>query len=82
MFPIFELMAFEDIAQNSHNYCKNTCDRHWTCQQTVLRFQIWLKQIFSKSICLFLMGNYNKSPDVQISTVFGTREHVYSGRVF
>ena len=47
-----------------------------------MRFQIWLKEMFSFQICLLLMRNSDKSAAAQMSTLFGTREQVDSGRMF
>ena len=57
MAAVIEIMAFGHVAGNYLNYNENTCDRQSTCYQTVLRFQIWLTEMFSNSICLLLMGN-------------------------
>ena len=46
-----------------------------------MRFQIWLKEMFSDSIGLLFMGNYGKSAPVQVWTVFGTGKQVGSRRV-
>ena len=40
--------------------------------------KIWLREMFSNLICLSLMENLDKSAAVQISSVFGTREHIDS----
>ena len=33
MFPIFEVMMFENVAGSSVNYDENTCDLQSTCYQ-------------------------------------------------
>ena len=53
-----------------------------TCYETVLRFQIWLTEILSKSMCLRLLEIEDKSGTMVISAVFNTRQHVPCGRVF
>ena len=82
MLRVFEIMAFEHIAGISLNYDKNTCDRQSTCYQTVLRFYIWLKEMFSNSICLGLTEDHGESVAVLISAVFVTREHLDWPKVF
>ena len=82
MYSIFEIMAFEPVAAISPTYDENTCDLQWTCYQTVLTFPIWLREIFSKSLCPKLIETWDKSVVVQVLAVFGTREHVYWRRVF
>ena len=57
MFWAFERMAFEHVWGISVNYDKNTWDGQSTCYETVLRFYIRLKEMFSNSICLGLMEN-------------------------
>ena len=57
MFRVYNMMLFEYIVEISLNYDENTCDRQSTCYQTVLGFHIWLKEMFSKSICLGLTEN-------------------------
>ena len=69
-------MAFEHIAAISLNYDEDTCDRQSTCYQTVLRFHIWLKEMFSNSVCLGLIQNEDENVAVSISAVFVPREHV------
>ena len=54
-FLVFEEKAFEAAAGISLNYDKNACDRKLTCRRTVLRFQIWLTEMFSNSIWFGLM---------------------------
>ena len=75
-------MAFEDVAQSSLNYDDNIYDRETICYQTILRFHIWLKEMFPNSICFGLIENWDKSAAALISAVFVTREHVNSPKVF
>ena len=82
MFAVFEVMGFEHVAGNSFNYDENKSERQSTCYQTNLRLKILLTEIFSNSVSLGLMEIYDKGPAVQISTVFETREHDDSRRVF
>ena len=57
MFRVFEIMVFEHVAQSSLNYDENMCDRQSICYQIVLRFHIWLKEMFSHSIFLGIIKN-------------------------
>ena len=57
---ILKIIAFELVAGNSLSSEENTCDMPSTCEKTVLRFQIWLKVIFSNWICLRLQENLGK----------------------
>ena len=75
-------MTLEHVARISLNNDKNTCDRESTRYQTVLRFQIKLKEMFSNTICLGLIENLDESGAVLIWAVFGTPEHVDSRKVF
>ena len=60
-------MTFEHIAGISLNYDDNPCGRQSTCYQTVLRFQMRLQEMFSNSISVGLMENYDKSAGVLIT---------------
>ena len=82
MREVFEIMAFEHVAGISLNYEENTSDWQLTCYQKVLKFHVWLQEMFSNSICLVLTGNCDESVAVLISAVFVTREHVDSPYVF
>ena len=82
MLRVFEIMAFKHVAGISLNSYKNTCDWQSTCYQTVLSFHISLKEMFSNSICLGIMGNYCESAAVLISAVSVTPEHLDSPKVF
>ena len=82
MFRVFQIMAFEHVSGISLNYDKQTCERQSTCCQTVLRSQIWLKEMFSNSICIGLMENLAESAAVLILAVFVTRQHVDSPEMF
>ena len=43
-FLALELMVFERVPGIYVNYDENTCDRQSTCYQTVVKFQISLKE--------------------------------------
>ena len=70
---VFQIKAFEVVAENSAYCGKNTCDRESMCQQTVLRFMIRVKQSFFNSIYLKFMGQEDNSGALLVSEVFGTR---------
>ena len=70
MLSFFEIMGFKHVAGTSLNSDENTFYRQSTYSQTVLRFHIRLREMFSKSICLDIMQNYNESAAVLISAVF------------
>ena len=73
MFPFLEILAFEPVAGISLSYDENTCDLYSTFYQAVLGFWIWLREMFSYTICPRLMENCDKSGAVQVSAVFGIR---------
>ena len=60
---------------------ENTRNLHSTCYQIVQRFKIWLTEMFSSSMCLGLIENYDKSCDMVIWAVFNAHEYVDSRRV-
>ena len=78
MFRGFLIMAFKQGAGISLNSDKNTFYQQSTCYQTVLRFHICLKVIFSNSVCLGIMQTYDKRAAILISAVFVTHHHVDS----
>ena len=73
---------FRVLPEISLNYDENTCDPQSSSFQTVLRFQIWLKEMFGNSICLGLTESLDESSAVLIGAVFVTRELVDSPKVF
>ena len=70
---VFEIKAFEIVAENSAHSGRNTCHRQSMCYQTVLRFMIRVKKSFSNSIYLKFMGIKDNSDALLPSAVFGTR---------
>ena len=80
-FFVSEIIASEDLAINCLCYPENTC--HWQsiCEQTVLRFCISLREIFSNRIFFTLINKYGKRAFDQISTVFRRVYHVTCQRV-
>ena len=75
-------MALEHVAGISVNYDKQIFERQATCYENVAKFHIWLKEMFSNSICHGLMENSDESAAVLISAVFVTREHDDSPQLF
>ena len=75
-------MAFEHIAGMCLNYDENGFERQSTFYQAVLRFHIWLKEMFPNSNFCGLMENYDESAGVLFSPVFFSREHIDSPKVF
>ena len=75
-FVVLQVIALEHVSGISLKYDENTCERQSTCSQAVLRFHIWLKEMFSNSILFGLIENYDQSAAVLISAVSLTREDV------
>ena len=46
------------------------------CYQAVVRIQIWVTEMFLKSMCIRLMEIYDKSASMVTSAVFNKRKHV------
>ena len=69
---VFKIIAFESGTTNSHNPEQDIC--HWQsmCYGTALRFNISLREIFSKSGCPIVMKKYDESVLIQISQKFWT----------
>ena len=82
MFRDFEIIAFEHVSGISRNCDENIWERESTSYQTVLKFHISQKEMFSNIVCLGLMENYDESASVLISAVTVTREDVHSLKVF
>ena len=72
MSSVFEIKAFEVVAESSAYCDRNTCHRQSMCQQTVLRFMIRVKQSFSNSIYLKFMRKKDNNDALLLSVVFGT----------
>ena len=71
-FSVLKIIAFELGTTNSQNPEQDNC--HWQsmCYETPLRFNISLREIFSKSGSPILMKKYDESAIMQISQEFGT----------
>ena len=69
---VLKIIAFESGKANSHNPEQDIC--HWMsmCYETHLRFNISLREIFSKSGSPRVMKKYDQSVLLKISEEFGT----------
>ena len=69
---VLKIKPFESRTTNSHNLEQDNC--HWQsmCYETPLRFNISLREIFSKSGSPIVMKKYDESALMQISQDFGT----------
>ena len=70
---VFEIKAFEIVAENSAYSGRNTFHRQSMCLETVLRFLIRVKKSFFNSIYHKFSGKKDNSGAFLLSTVFGTR---------
>ena len=66
------IIPFESGTTHSHNLEQNIC--HWQsmCYETPLRFNISLREIYSKSGYPIVMKKYDESALMHISQDFGT----------
>ena len=71
-FLVLDIIPFESGTTNSHTPEQDNC--HWQsmCYETPLRFNISLREIFSKSGSPRVMKKYDESALMQISQDFGT----------
>ena len=69
---VLKIIAFESGTRNSHNPEQDIC--HWQsmCCETHLRFNISLREIFSKSGCPTVIKKYDEGAVMQILQEFGT----------
>ena len=69
---VLKIIAFESGKANSHNPEQDIC--HWMsmCYETHLRFNISLREIFSKSGCPRLMKKYDESALMPVLQEFGS----------
>ena len=69
---VLKIIAFESGKANSHNPEQDIC--HWQsmCYETPLRFNISLREIFSKSGSRRVMKKYDESALTEILHEFGT----------
>ena len=69
---VLKIIAFESGKANSHNPEQDIC--HWMsmCYETHLRFNISLRDIFSKSGSPRLMRKYDESALIPVLQEFGS----------
>ena len=69
---VLKISAFQSGTTNSHNPEQDNC--HWQsmCYETPLRFNISLREIFSKSRSPRVMKKYDESALMKILRVSGT----------
>ena len=69
---VLKIIAFESGKANSHNPEQDIC--HWMsmCYETHLRFNISLREIFSKSGSPRLMKKYDESTLMPVLQEFGS----------
>ena len=69
---VLNIIPFESQTANSHNLEQYLC--HWQsmCYETAVRFNISLREIFSKSGSPLVTKKYDESVLMQISQEFGT----------
>ena len=81
-FLVLKIISFESGTRNSHNPEQDIC--HWQsiCYETALRFNISLREIFSKSESPRGMEKYDERALMQISQEFGALKHVNCLRSF
>ena len=67
-----KINSFESGTTHSHNPEQDTC--HWQSMfyETLLRFNISLREKFSKSVSFRVMKKYDKSALIHILLEFGT----------
>ena len=71
-FMVLKIIAFESGKANSHNPEQDIC--HWQsmCYETHLRFNISLREIFSKARSPRLMEKYDESALMPVLQEFGS----------
>ena len=69
---VLNVIPFESGTTHSHNLEQDIC--HWQsmCYETPLRFNISLREIYSKSGYSIVMKKYDESALMHISQDFGT----------
>ena len=71
-FSVLEIIAFESRMTYSQNPEHDNCNWQSICYQRSLRFNISLREIFSKSGSPIVMKKYDESALMQISQDFRT----------
>ena len=71
-FLVLDIIPFESGTRNSHSPEQDNC--HWRsiCYETHVRFNISLREIFSKSGSAVVKKKYDESALMQIWEDFGT----------
>ena len=69
---VLKIIAFESGKANSHNPEQDICDWMSMCYETHLRFNISLREIFSKSGSPRLMKKYDESALMPVLQEFGS----------
>ena len=71
-FLVLKIIPFQLGTTNSHNHEQDNC--HWQsmCYETHLRFNISLREIFSKSASPRLMKKYDESALMPVLQEFGS----------
>ena len=72
MLLVLKLIAFQSETTNSHNPEQDTCNWHTMYDEKPLRFNISLREIFSKSGSLRVTKKYDESVLMEILQEFGT----------
>ena len=69
---VLKIIAFESGTRNSHNPEQDIC--HWQsmCYETHLRFNISLREIFSKSVSRRVMKKYDERALMPVLEEFGS----------
>ena len=69
---VLDIIPFESGTKNSHSLEQDNC--HWQsiCYETHVRFNISLREIFSKSSSAVVKKKYDESALMQIWEDFGT----------
>ena len=71
-FSVLEIIACESGVTYSQNPEQDNCDWISICYERSLRFNISLREIFSKSGSPIVMKKYDESALMKISQDFGT----------
>ena len=79
---VLKIIPFESRTTNSHNPQQDNCHWQLMCSETSLRFNISLREIFSKSESPRVMEKYDERALMQISQEFGALKHVNCLRSF
>ena len=69
---VLNIIPFESRTTNSQNPEQDNCHWHSMCYETPLRFNISLREIYSKPGYPIVMKKYDESALMQVSQDFGT----------